>query len=117
MLTRADGSRCPIEQSDAGIQDEDGAIEGAIRTFRDISQRKLVDAERQALLDRQEEARAAADAANRSKDEFLATLSHELRTPMTAILGWASLLKDGRMDDERTQKALAAKNRSRSWKS
>jgi len=112
VLTRADGSRCPIEQSDAGIQDEDGAIEGVIRTFRDISQRKLVDAERQALLDRQEEARAAADAANRSKDEFLATLSHELRTPMTAILGWASLLKDGRMDDERTQKALAALERS-----
>jgi len=112
VLTRADGSTCTIEQSDAGIQDEDGAIEGVIRTFRDISQRKAVEAERQALLDRQEEARIAADAANRSKDEFLATLSHELRTPMTAILGWASLLKDGRMDDERTQKALAALERS-----
>lgn len=34
-----------------------------------------------------------AQAANRSKDEFLATLSHELRTPMTAALGWASLLR------------------------
>jgi PAS domain S-box-containing protein len=112
LLTRADGSTCPIEQTYAGIQDEDGSIEGVIRTFRDITDRKIVEAERQALLDRQQEARAAADAANRSKDEFLATLSHELRTPMTAILGWASLLKDGRMDDERTQKALAALERS-----
>jgi PAS domain S-box-containing protein len=112
VLVRRDGSTCAIEQTAAGIRDEDNEIEGVIRTFRDISQRKAVEAERQALLDRQEEARSAADAANRSKDEFLATLSHELRTPMTAILGWASLLKDGRMDDERTQKALAALERS-----
>jgi len=112
LLTRADGRTCPIEQAYAGIQDEDGSIEGVIRTFRDITQRKTVEAERQALFERQQEARAAADAANRSKDEFLATLSHELRTPMTAILGWASLLKDGRMDDARTHKALAALERS-----
>ena len=111
-LVRQDGSTCPIEQTYAYIRDEDDAIEGVIRTFRDISQRKAVEAERQGLLDRQQEARAAADAANRSKDEFLATLSHELRTPMTAILGWASLLKDGRMDDDRTRKALAALERS-----
>jgi PAS domain S-box-containing protein len=37
----------------------------------------------------------AAQAANRAKDEFLATLSHELRTPMTAVLGWARMLKLG----------------------
>jgi PAS domain S-box-containing protein len=112
VLVRRDGSTCPIEQTHAAIRDEDGDVEGVIRTFRDISQRKTVEAERQALLDRQEQARAAADAANRSKDEFLATLSHELRTPMTAILGWVSLLKDGRMDDERTERALAALERS-----
>lgn len=34
-----------------------------------------------------------AQAANRAKDEFLATLSHELRTPMTSALGWASMLR------------------------
>src|SRR5690606_12984778 len=37
--------------------------------------------------------RAEAEAASRLKDEFLATLSHELRTPMTPILGWAQILK------------------------
>jgi PAS domain S-box-containing protein len=111
ILIRRDGRRCPIEQTYSYIRDEEGDIDGVIRTFRDISQRKAVEAERQALLRRQEEARAAADAANRSKDEFLATLSHELRTPMAAIMGWVHLLKSGRMDNERTQQALASLER------
>jgi PAS domain S-box-containing protein len=43
---------------------------------------------------------SAAQAANRAKDEFLATLSHELRTPMTAVLGWARMLKLGLSEPE-----------------
>jgi PAS domain S-box-containing protein len=112
VLIRQDGTTCPIEESHAYIRDEDGTIVGAIRTFRDVSQRKAIESERHALLQREQEARAAADAANRSKDEFLATLSHELRTPATAIMGWTHLLKGGRLDDDRAQKALAALERS-----
>jgi PAS domain S-box-containing protein len=112
VLVRQDGSACPIERTYAEIRDEEGTVTGVIRTFRDISQRKAVDAELHALLLRQQEARAAADAANLSKDEFLATVSHELRTPTTAIIGWTELLMGGRLDDERTQKALAALERS-----
>jgi PAS domain S-box-containing protein len=44
-----------------------------------------------------------AQEANRVKDEFLANLSHELRTPMTAILGWAHLLQVGGLDAEQVQ--------------
>jgi PAS domain S-box-containing protein len=43
---------------------------------------------------------SAAQDANRAKDEFLATLSHELRTPMTAVLGWSRMLKLGLSDAE-----------------
>jgi PAS domain S-box-containing protein len=43
---------------------------------------------------------SAAQAANHAKDEFLATLSHELRTPMTAVLGWSRMLKLGLTDAE-----------------
>ncbi|MDQ3280875.1 MAG: GAF domain-containing protein [Acidobacteriota bacterium] len=52
-----------------------------------------------------------AQAANRAKDDFLATLSHELRTPMTAILGWSRMLKMG-LSDEETTEAVDAIERS-----
>lgn len=52
-----------------------------------------------------------AQAANRAKDEFLATLSHELRTPMTSILGWARLLSMG-MTPEESRDAVDAIEKS-----
>jgi signal transduction histidine kinase len=57
-------------------------------------------------------ARAEAEAANRAKDEFLATLSHELRAPLTALLGWARMLRAGRLDAAATARGLAAIDRS-----
>ena len=47
-----------------------------------------------------------AEAANRTKDEFLATMSHELRTPMTAILGWAQLLRSSTLSEADFERAL-----------
>jgi len=102
----------PIEEMHAYIRDEDERVGGVIRTFRDITQRRAAEQERRALLLREQAAREAADNANRAKDDFLATLSHELRTPAAAMIGWADLLKGGRLDSERTQKAIAALERS-----
>ena len=59
-----------------------------------------------------DEARAEAEAASRSKDEFLATLSHELRTPLNAILGWTSMLRHGQLDDTSAEKALEVVERN-----
>jgi signal transduction histidine kinase len=50
--------------------------------------------------------RAKAEEANRMKDEFLATLSHELRSPLNAILGWARMLSGKWLDEEESARAL-----------
>ncbi|HEX7155477.1 MAG TPA: ATP-binding protein, partial [Thermoanaerobaculia bacterium] len=54
-----------------------------------------------------EVARAEALDANRVKDEFLSTLSHELRTPMTSILGWAQMMRLLKLDEETMATAVA----------
>ncbi|HYE66373.1 MAG TPA: ATP-binding protein, partial [Pyrinomonadaceae bacterium] len=53
-----------------------------------------------------------AQRANRIKDDFLATLSHELRTPMTAVLGWTQLLISGQLDEATTLRAIETIHRN-----
>jgi signal transduction histidine kinase len=55
--------------------------------------RKRALRERDRLLASEQQARAAAETANRAKDQFLAMVTHELRTPLAVILGWARMLK------------------------
>jgi signal transduction histidine kinase len=106
------GDACvPIEERQTSIRDADGTPLGTIVTFHDISARKASELEREALLLAEREARERADAANRLKDEFLATISHELRTPATGVLGWARLLRGGRLDAEQARQALEALER------
>lgn len=63
----------------------------AERTWTAIEKLRA-EAERERLLERVQEARDAAEKANQLKDEFLATLSHELRNPLNVILGYSELL-------------------------
>jgi signal transduction histidine kinase/DNA-binding response OmpR family regulator len=64
------------------------------------------------LFAREQAARAEAQAANRTKDEFLATVSHELRTPLTAMLGWLRVLQAAALDDATRARAFDAITRN-----
>ena len=61
---------------------------------------------------RAQAAQAKAEEANRLKDEFLATVSHELRAPLTAMLGWVTLIRGGRLDKESKERALETVERN-----
>lgn len=68
--------------------------------------RSRIEEERATLLARERNSREEAEAANRSKDEFLAMVSHELRTPLNAITGWTSMLLAGELEPSRVKRAL-----------
>jgi PAS domain S-box-containing protein len=83
---RKDGSPIWIEANTRLLRDSSGTPIGIMGVSRDISERKRLEAQRDELLSAEQHARAQAQAANRSKDQFLAVLSHELRTPLTPVV-------------------------------
>ena len=75
------------------IRDDRGTVTRLLSIWRDITEQKRADEERNQLLERERQARSDAEHAMQMKDEFLATLSHELRTPLNSIVGWVGVLK------------------------
>lgn len=73
---------------------------------KEAAERRQVEVERERLLISEQRARREAEHANRLKDEFLATVSHELKTPLTSILGWAQMLLSADLDGAKVIKAL-----------
>jgi PAS domain S-box-containing protein len=112
VRVRKDGTLIDISLTVSPVKGADGQIIGASKSARDISDRKNLERQRAALLASEQAARAAAEAANRSKDEFLAMLSHELRTPLASALGWARILQTQRLDEVKLQRAVGAIGRS-----
>ena len=88
--------RVVVEPTEAGIS----------VSATDISELKRTEESLRAAKEDAERARAEAETANRMKDQFLATLSHELRTPVHAIAGWTQILRSGQLDAAGKSRAL-----------
>jgi PAS domain S-box-containing protein len=83
-----------------------------VRLLQLAADRVAVAIERTRLYEAEQRARLDAEAANRLKDDFLATISHELRSPLNSILGWVALLREGRLSEQATASALKTVERS-----
>jgi PAS domain S-box-containing protein len=105
-VLRKDGSVRWAAISWQPLHGEDGSELGVRTSVRDIDQHKQLERQLEAALHR-------AEAANLAKVEFLANVSHELRSPLTSILGYTELLRESSRDpkEQRFLATLAAQGR------
>jgi PAS domain S-box-containing protein len=107
-LSRQDGSLLRLEWTMSA------PIEPGLRIgiALDVSERFELEARRLEVLEREQAARASAERHSRTKDDFVAVLSHELRNPLNAIGGWVHVLRTGSRSPELLEKGLTAIDRS-----
>jgi PAS domain S-box-containing protein len=104
-----DGGVVWITERGRVFADADG--DRMVGISRDVTVERESVLERERLLKSERAARGEAEQQSRLKDEFLATLSHELRTPMNIVLGWLDMLaRDVPVRDTRSAIAIVQRN-------
>lgn len=91
---------------------QEGDAQMILLAIEDITERKQFELERSKVLAQEQSARQQAQTANRTKDEFLSNLSHELRNPLNTILGWAQLFRTRELDKATVTRAWEVIERS-----
>ncbi|HEX5085367.1 MAG TPA: ATP-binding protein [Blastocatellia bacterium] len=111
---RKDGSRLWVSGAINPLKDNAGEIIGYVKVISacEGSGREQAETVAREALERERMARSEYEDASRSKDEFIALVSHELRSPLNAILGWTRILRQGRPDEELYQRATEIIERS-----
>lgn len=106
------GKRINLSLTVSPVRNKYGEIIGASKIARDITDKVRAEEERGRLLASERAARERAEAASRAKDEFVAMISHEIRSPLNAILGWSQVLRKGALDKTATANALESIERN-----
>ncbi|NMG20431.1 response regulator [Brasilonema bromeliae] len=101
-----DGSVVYCEWYNSTLTDKSGNLVSVLSLIMDVSDRVRLAFERDRILQLEQAARSEAERANRVKDEFLAVLSHELRSPLNPILGWSKILRTRKLDPDMATQAL-----------
>jgi PAS domain S-box-containing protein len=87
-----DGKETVVSYNATTFHDRDRKLRGVFAAARDVTERKLFERALQENNVELERAKAAAEKANLAKSDFLSSMSHELRSPLNAILGFAQLM-------------------------
>ena len=99
-----DGKKTEVSYNATTFYDRDRTLQGVFAAARDVTERKRNE---QALLETNAEletAKSAAEKANLAKSDFLSSMSHELRSPLNAILGFAQLMESAVPEPTHSQK-------------
>lgn len=111
-VVHGDGKVDWISAEGRSIGEGDHQPNRMMGVVRSVTEQKLAAEELAKVYDREKRARDEAVEANRSKDFFLAFVSHELRSPLNAILGWSKILLTKTVDESTRRNALETIERS-----
>ncbi len=103
-----DGKETVVSYNATTFYDRDRRLQGVFAAARDVTERKRLDVEL-------ESAKSVAEKANLAKSEFLSSMSHELRSPLNAILGFAQLLESDAPPPTPAQKESIAQILKAGW--
>jgi PAS domain S-box-containing protein len=90
-----DGKETVVSYNATTFYDRDRTLQGVFASARDITERKILDQALQETNLALQGAKHAAEKANLAKSDFLSNMSHELRSPLNAILGFSQLMQSG----------------------
>src|ERR1019366_6676960 len=90
-----DGEETVVSYNASTFYDRDRTLQGVFAAARDVTERKRLDQVLQEKNVELQSAKSVAEKANLAKSDFLSGMSHELRSPLNAILGFAQLMESG----------------------
>jgi PAS domain S-box-containing protein len=110
-----DGKETVVSCNAATLYDRNRKLQGVFAAARDVSERNLLDRFLQERNVELKAARSVAEKANLAKSEFLSSMSHELRSPLNAILGFAQLMESDTPPPPPAQKESIAQILRAGW--